>query len=193
MKDMNSRIKKELIRRFEANGWSKLTLHMKASGDNIVIDPYHLFATEHTATTVQYFFIESPSIFNAGEETLNDVVNFIAHYDEKRQESFQRRNDVQWYYRNYIQGKPVQMLMDGNTYIDAIMRQYDAENSEHSFETFDAFMQSTDLNTVITDGHDEEYIRQAIALANAAECYSDSYKSIYGHRPAIDDNNDGIL
>lgn len=43
---------------------------MKVSGDDVIIDPCHIFATEHTAETVQYFFVESPSIPNAGEETL---------------------------------------------------------------------------------------------------------------------------
>lgn len=80
--DMHTKIKKELIRRFDENNWSKLTLHMKVSGDDVIIDPCHIFATEHTKETVQYFFIESPSIPQAGEETLNDLVDFLAHYDE---------------------------------------------------------------------------------------------------------------
>lgn len=47
------------------------------------------------------------------------------------------------------------------------------------------------MTQFITDKHDEDYIHQAIELAHAAECYSDIYKNIYGHRPAIDEDKDG--
>lgn len=188
--DMHTKIKKELIRRFDENNWSKLTLHMKVSGDDVIIDPCHIFATEHTAETVQYFFIESPSIPQAGEETLNDLADFLAHYDENCKKAAHAKQVVQTYYIDHIQGKSVEMFKDGGVYFEEIMNQYDAANHKGSL---DEFMQTADMTQFITDKHDKDYIHQAIELAHAAECYSDIYKSIYGHRPAIDEDKDGIL
>ena len=82
------------------------------------------------------------------------------------------------------------MFKDGNTYFEEILKQYDAANHEGSL---DEFMQKADLTTFITETHDDTYIHQAIELSHAAECYSDTYKGIYGHRPTIDADNDGIL
>lgn len=188
--DMHTKIKKELIRRFDENNWSKLTLHMKVSGDDVIIDPYHIFATEHTAETVQYFFVESPSIPNAGEETLYDLVEFLAHYDERCKNVLHAKQILHSYYMNNIYGKPVTMFQDGNTYFEEILKQYDATNHEGSL---DEFMQEADLTTFITNTHDETYIHQAIELSHAAECYSDTYKGIYGHRPVLDEDKDGIF
>lgn len=188
--NMHTKIKKELMRRFEANNWSKLTLHMKTSGDNITIDPCHIFTIEHTAATVQYFFIESPSIPQAGEETLNDLVDFIEHYDERCKQAAHTMQVVQDYYMNYIHGKSVEMFMNGNAYMDEIIRQYDTSYHKYSLSEF---IQKADITSLITDKHDATYIHQAIELSQAAECYSDAYKSVYGRRPTLDANNDGIL
>lgn len=188
--DMHTKIKKELIRRFNENNWSKLTLHMKVSGDDVIIDPCHIFATEHTAETVQYFFVESPSIPNAGEETLYDLVEFLAHYDERCKNVLHAKQILHSYYMNNIYGKPVTMFQDGNTYFEEILKQYNAANHEGSL---DEFIQKADLTAFITDTHDETYIHQAIELSHAAECYSDTYKGIYGHRPILYANGDDIL
>lgn len=121
---------------------------------------------------------------------MNDLVDFLAHYDENCKKAAHAKQVVQTYYIDHIQGKSVEMFKDGGVYFEEIMKEYDAANHKGSL---DEFMQKADMTQFITDKHDEDYIHQAIELAHAAECYSDIYKSIYGHRPAIDEDKDGIL
>ena len=169
---------------------------MKKSGDTITIDPYftptyYLTIQEsRNEKSVQYFFIHSSNVFNAGEENLDDVAKFIANYDNKREASIKTKAKLVNFYRINIKGKPVQMLMDGNHYIDEIMNEMFEFGGDMSF---DEFLKDFDLYRLVGSDKDIDYVKTAIKLSNDSSDYSDRYKNVYGHRPIVDNDNDNIL
>lgn len=192
MTNLEKKIYDELVKRFNANGWNDLTIHMKKSDEDVTIEPYHLWNDDkkYSLDTLQYCYVSSSSVHSVGYITFDDVIKFIATYEEHRERTLSGKEETLNFYRKHLQNKHVSMLLDGNHYLDTIMD----EMTDNQFTgSLSEFTTNYDFYRLVSDVKDVDYVKEAIELAHNAELYKDMYKSYYNHSPILDPNQDGVL
>lgn len=182
-KDIIERIVDELKSRFEKNNWTKLTLTMKPSGDEITIDPCFYDDSNKNAATVEFFLINSPSINIAGCDSIRELAYILKDYEADRKDTISNKDACKQFYDMYIAKYSSEEIRQACDYGYKLMTEW---QKNHSDESIDAFRSNYDYTELDNSGqNDAKRIEELCILSHNLDTYSDWYKDLYGRRPQL--------
>lgn len=166
--------RKALIKRFEENGWKELMLTLK-TGDRVWITPCYYGKGIPSAENIEYFLMESDSVYLCGSERLDKVAETLNNFSQIKDEDEQSKLELQQYFRDNIEGHS-----ESEWELGANLNRAMWKNPEYNWQTP---LHTVALGLADQFGVTTDEAENALRLIECAETYSDWYKDVWGHRP----------
>lgn len=166
--------KKALIDRFNENGWKELSITLK-TGDRVWITPCAYGQEIHVPEDVEYFLLDSDSIYLCGADNLDKVAETLNTFSDLKKQDESDKLELQKYYEENIAGHSDEEWKLGHELFKLMY-----ESRKYTWET--------PLREIAEDlakelSGDVDTFEAALRLVECGGTYSDWYKDVYGHRP----------
>ena len=166
--------RKALIDKFNENGWTELSLTLK-TGDRIWITPCAYGQEIHSPEDVEYFLLDSDSIYLCGSDSLDKIAETLNTFSDLKKQDESDKLELQKYYDENIAGHSDEEWKLGHELIRLMY-----ENRKYTWET--PLREVAEALAEELSG-DVDKFESAMRLVECGSTYSDWYKDVYGHRP----------
>lgn len=110
---MMNKVKAELIKRFEANGFNELELTMKYDGAVVIITPCTMgFEPMKKVEDVEWFLMSCTTMNTCGSSKLDDIVEFLVNYEKELKENEEEIEKCRKYWEKHVKNSTDRYMDD---------------------------------------------------------------------------------
>ena len=110
---MMNKVKAELIRRFEGNGFNELKLTMKCDGAVVVITPCTMgFEPMKKVEDVEWFLMSCTTMNTCGSEKLDDIAKILVNYEKELKENEEEIEKCRRYWEKHVKNSTDRYMDD---------------------------------------------------------------------------------
>lgn len=171
-----------LISRFEAAGWQRIQVTIKATGDTVDITPcYYGEKPEHGINSCEFFLIDTDCMNLCGSDDLADIANILNNFRFLKANDRICKQRLADFYTKYLQGKTEEDW--------ARMRQVNQVAQRLWFEakvpTWEDFIREQIPAIAYETKLSIKNVENALEFSDHVNHYHDRYKDLYGVSPDL--------
>lgn len=169
---------KELVKRFQNNGWDRLDLEMK-TGDWVTITPCFYGDTNPTRPEdVEYFLLDSSAMNLCGSEKLEHIADTLNRFESLLSDDAKEKDQLVNFYNEHIAWATKEDWEKSHQVFEGVYESFRQSGSNWE-KNAEECLPSVALNLGMELADAKKYL----GLSEDSQFYSDWHKDLYGYRP----------
>lgn len=169
---------RELVKRFQQNGWDRLDLEMK-TGDWVTITPcFYGDTTPTKPEDCEYFLLDSSAMNLCGSEKLEHIADTLNRFESLLSDDAKEKAELADFYKQHIAWATKEDWTKSHEVFDGVYEMFRTsglgweENAEKALPVV-----ASKLGLTLDNA------KKYLALSEDSQMYSDWHKDLYGYRP----------